>query len=99
MQAVSSGSWQTWKGRSANTQRCPGSQSRLDSHSVWQRLNAHTSGLVQSLLMMQPSLSLARASFSWLESDEHEPATAGAPSSRPDNRSLGKDDFMGTPDG
>src|SRR5690349_21109865 len=59
---VSSGSWQTVPSSApvsatlSCTQSCPGSlQSRDVMHSLWQRLNAHTSGLLQSLLIAQPA--------------------------------------------
>jgi hypothetical protein len=51
------GSWQTWNGRSLAMQRSFDGQSRDVSHAVWHRLNAHTSGELQSVLMAQPEAS------------------------------------------
>src|SRR5262245_4029047 len=38
-----------------STQRCPVGQSRAVVHSLWHRLKAHTSGLLQSVSIKQPS--------------------------------------------
>src|SRR4051812_31646912 len=60
---VSSTSWQTLPmSAPVSTSRCctqrwPALQSRESVHSVWQRLNAHTSGLLHSVLIEQPAAS------------------------------------------